>query len=151
VLNTVIAPEEYFKYQRLERTLECEAHWSLLRVKPKDIQPVFCAINHGRCEDRTICDRNVNNIIKRGVVKVKRCERPSDFEFSGHYLRVGAAQDLLIRGSDLAAINYPRTQRRLLIKQCPNHYKFQQFRLFGKEIQKYALGHKQIFFYLKLY
>ena len=35
-----------------------------LRLKPKEIQPVFCAINHGRCEDRTICDRNVNDIIK---------------------------------------------------------------------------------------
>jgi integrase/recombinase XerD len=75
-----------------------------LRLKPESIQPVFCAINHGRCEDRAICDRNVNDIIKRGVVKVKRCERPSDLEVSGHSLRVGAAQDLLIRGYDLAAI-----------------------------------------------
>ena len=75
-----------------------------LRLKPKEIQPVFCAINHGRCEDRAICDRNVNDIIKRSVVKVKRCERPSDLEVSGHSLRVGAAQDLLIKGYDLAAI-----------------------------------------------
>ena len=37
-------------------------------------------------------------------MKVKRCERPSDLEVSGHSLRVGAAQDLLIRGYDLAAI-----------------------------------------------
>jgi integrase/recombinase XerD len=48
--------------------------------------------------DRSISDRNVNEIIKMGVVKVKRCERPSDLEVSGHSLRVGAAQDLLIKG-----------------------------------------------------
>ena len=41
---------------------------------------------------------------QKSVVKVKRCERPSDFEVSGHSLRVGAAQDLLIKGYDLAAI-----------------------------------------------
>ena len=75
-----------------------------LRLKPKEIQPVFCTINHGKCEDCAIFDRNVNNIIKRGFVKVKRCERPSAREVSGHSLRVGAAQDLLITGYDLAAI-----------------------------------------------
>ena len=32
------------------------------------------------------------------------CERPSDVEVSKHSLRVGAAQDLLIKGYDLAAI-----------------------------------------------
>ena len=49
-------------------------------------------------------DRQVNEIIKRSIVRVKRCERPSDLEVSGHSLRVGAAQDLLIKGFDLAAI-----------------------------------------------
>ena len=85
-----------------ERSAKLVKRW--LRLKPQEIQPVFCAINHGRCEDRAICDRNVNDIIKRSVVKVKRCERPSDLEVSGHSLRVGAAQDLLTRGYDLAAI-----------------------------------------------
>ena len=75
-----------------------------LRQKPKEIQPIFCARNHGRCVDRPICDRNVNDIIKRGIIKVKRYDRPSDQEVSGHSLRVGAAQDLLIKGYDLAAI-----------------------------------------------
>ena len=85
-----------------ERSAKLTKKW--LRLKPREIQPVFCAINHGRCENRAICDRNVNDIIKRSVVKVKRSERPSDLEVSGHSLRVGVAQDLLIKGYDLAAI-----------------------------------------------
>ena len=85
-----------------ERSAKLVLKW--LGHKPKEIHSIFCAINHGRCVDRPICDRNVNDIIKRGVIRVKRCERPSDYEVSGHSLRVGAAQDLLIKGYDLAAI-----------------------------------------------
>ena len=85
-----------------ERSAKLLRRW--LKQKPNEIQSVFCAINHGRCVDRPICDRNVNDIIKRSVIKVKRCERPSDINVSGHSLRVGAAQDLLIKGYDLAAI-----------------------------------------------
>jgi site-specific recombinase XerD len=85
-----------------ERSAKMLRGW--FRKKSKEIEPVFCAINHGQCVDRPICDRSVNEIIKKGVVKVKRCERPSDLEVSGHSLRVGAAQDLLIKGYDLAAI-----------------------------------------------
>ena len=85
-----------------ERSAKLLKKW--LRLKPKEIQPVFCAVNHGRCLDRAICDRQVNEIIKLGLVRVKRHPRPSDLEVSGHSLRVGAAQDLLIKGHDLAAI-----------------------------------------------
>ena len=85
-----------------DRSAKLVRRW--LRLKPKEIAPLFCAINHGRFLDRPICDRNVNDIIKRGVIKVKGCDRPSDLEVSGHSLRVGAAQDLLIKGYDLAAI-----------------------------------------------
>ena len=46
----------------------------------------------------------MNDIIKRSIVRVNRFERPSDLEVSEHSLRVGAAQDLLIKGYDLAAI-----------------------------------------------
>jgi integrase/recombinase XerD len=85
-----------------ERSAKLLKQW--LRLKPNETQPVFCAVNHGRCLDRAICDRQVNEIIKQGLVKVKRYPRPSDLEVSGHSLRVGAAQDLLIKGYDLAAI-----------------------------------------------
>ena len=64
-----------------DRSAKLVKKW--LRLKPAEIQPVFCAINHERCEDRAICDRNVNDIIKRSVVRVKKCERPSDLEVSG--------------------------------------------------------------------
>jgi site-specific recombinase XerD len=85
-----------------ERSAKLSKKW--LRLKPKEIQPVFCAINHGRCLDRAICDRQVNEIIKQGLVMVKRYPRPSDLEVSRHSLRVGAAQDLLVKGHDMAAI-----------------------------------------------
>ena len=75
-----------------------------LKQKPLEIPPVFCAVNHGRFLDRVICDWQVNEIIKQALVRVKRYQRPSDFEVSGHSLRVGAAQDLLLKGHDMAAI-----------------------------------------------
>ena len=74
------------------------------RQKPKNIDPIFCAINHGKCLDRSICDRNFNEIIKKSVMNVKHRDHPTDLEVSGHSLRVGAAQDLLIKGYDLGAI-----------------------------------------------
>ena len=85
-----------------ERSAKLLRAW--FRKKPEEVEAVFCAINHGVCMDRSICDRNVNEIIKKSVVKAERCARPSDLEVSGHSLRVGAAQDLLIKGYDLAAI-----------------------------------------------
>ena len=74
------------------------------RNRPKEIKPVLCAINHGQCWDCPICDRNVNEIIKKSIVTVNRCDRPSDLEALGHSQRVGAAQDLLNKGYGLAAM-----------------------------------------------
>ena len=42
--------------------------------------------------------------IKKPMVTVRGCERPRDGDVSGHSLRVGATQDLLIRGYELAVI-----------------------------------------------
>ena len=47
--------------------------------------------------------RSISEIIKRAVIKT-RGERPRESEVSGHSLRVGAAQDLLTMGYDVAAI-----------------------------------------------
>jgi integrase/recombinase XerD len=65
---------------------------------------VFCAISHGTCLDMAICDRSFNEIIKKAVARVKIPGQPDDRAVSGHSLRVGAAQDLLTRGLDTAAI-----------------------------------------------
>lgn len=76
---------------------------SWLKKKPEDIPWLFCAINHDRCLDRPLCDRSVNEIIKKSIVRVKG-HKPRDWEISGHSLRIGAAQDLLIQGHETIAI-----------------------------------------------
>ena len=84
-----------------QRSAKLLRQW--LRAKPKDVHWVFCALSHGRCIDRPICDRSVNKIIKQSIVRL-RGERPREAEISGHSLRVGAAQDLLIKGFSTSAI-----------------------------------------------
>lgn len=54
--------------------------------------------------DRQICDRSVDAIIKKRLVKAKCCEQPSELEDSEHSLRVRAAQHFLNKGYGLAAI-----------------------------------------------
>ena len=61
-------------------------------------------IGWGWCYLSTILDDYSSYIIKQRVIKVKRCERSSDLEVWGHSLRARPAQDLLIRGYDLAAM-----------------------------------------------
>ena len=39
-----------------ERSAKLVRKW--MRLKPAEIQHVFCAINHGKCEDRAICASN---------------------------------------------------------------------------------------------
>ena len=50
-----------------DRSAKLVGKW--LRLKPEEIQPVFCAINHEKCKERAICERTVNDIIKSSVVK----------------------------------------------------------------------------------
>ena len=84
-----------------ERSAKLLRRW--LRRKPKDIDLLFCSTLRGACLNQPICDRQANQIIKCAVCRV-RGHRPRDAEISGHSLRVGAAQDLLIKGFDTAAI-----------------------------------------------
>ena len=44
---------------------------SWLKKKPEDIPWLLCAINHDRCLDRSLCDRSVNEIIKKSISRVK--------------------------------------------------------------------------------
>ena len=76
---------------------------SWLKCLPEGGGLIFRAVGGGKVLDRPLCGRSVSNIVKLSVVKA-RGARPSECEVSGHSLRVGAAQDLLIRGHDISAI-----------------------------------------------
>ena len=54
-----------------ERSAKLLKKW--LRQKLREIQQIFCAINHGRCKDHANFDHNANDIIKSSMGKVKRC------------------------------------------------------------------------------
>jgi len=74
-----------------------------LKCLPERDGLIFRAVGGGKVLDRPLCGRSVSNIVKLSVVKA-RGARPRECEVSGHSLRVGAAQDLLIRGHDISAI-----------------------------------------------
>ena len=74
-----------------------------LKCLPEGGGLIFRAVVGGKVLGRPLCGRSVSNIVKLSVVKA-RGARPRECEVSGHSLRVGAAQDLLIRGHDISAI-----------------------------------------------
>ena len=74
-----------------------------LTILPRNHTTLFCPTCHGHIVDRPMSGRSISEIIKRAVIKT-RGERPRESEVSGHSLRVGAAQDLLTMGYDVAAI-----------------------------------------------
>lgn len=64
---------------------------------------LFCPIYQGKAVNRDLSTTTVKRIIKNGAKRVGLDQ--SDVEaFSGHSMRVGAAQDLLVKGFDTAAI-----------------------------------------------
>ena len=74
-----------------------------MAILPKDQETLFCLLKHGKIEGSPLSGRSVSDIVKSAVIKT-RGERPRAFEVSGHSLRVGAAQDLLVSGHDIAVI-----------------------------------------------
>jgi len=74
-----------------------------LKKKPKSIHWLFCPISHGKCLDRHLCDRSASEIVKFAVRQSGK-SWPVAAQYSGHSLRIGAAQDLLIKGHDTLAI-----------------------------------------------
>ena len=51
--------------------------------KPKEMVSVFCAINHGLCIKRLICDRNVNKIIKKSIRRLSCVSDQVTWRFQG--------------------------------------------------------------------
>lgn len=84
-----------------KRSAELIEEW--LDWRGGDIEPLFCGIYQGKPINRPLGTTKVKLIIKEAVAAAG--VPPEDVAaFSGHSLRVGAAQDLLCAGFDTAAI-----------------------------------------------
>lgn len=84
-----------------KRSAELVSEW--LAWRGDEIEPLFCGIYQGKPINRPLGTTKVKLIIKEAVAAAGL--PPEDVQaFSGHSLRVGAAQDLLCAGFDAAAI-----------------------------------------------
>lgn len=83
------------------RTAALLREW--LAYRGPDIEWLFCPIYQGKVIDRCLETTTVKRVVKDAA---RRCglETEQVDSFSGHSMRVGAAQDLLRRGFDTAAI-----------------------------------------------
>ena len=84
-----------------QRTADLLREW--LAYRGPTIEWLFCPIYQGKVIDRSLETTTVRRVIKEAA---QRCGLRADqvASFSGHSMRVGAAQDLLKRGFDTAAI-----------------------------------------------
>ena len=64
---------------------------------------LFCPIYHGKALERSLSTTSVMHLVKTAAKEAGLAAEEID-GFSGHSLRVGAAQDLLCAGYDAAAI-----------------------------------------------
>lgn len=84
-----------------KRSAQLVGEW--LAWRGEQIEPLFCGIYRGKPINRPLGTTKVKLIIKEAVAAAGL--PPEDVAaFSGHSLRVGAAQDLLCAGYDAAAI-----------------------------------------------
>jgi len=67
------------------------------------IAPLFCPIYQGKAINRELTDMVVRRLIREAADKAG-FDRSIALAFSGHSMRVGAAQDLLSAGNNTAAI-----------------------------------------------
>lgn len=84
-----------------QRTANLLREW--LSHRGPEIEWLFCPIYQGKMIDRCLEATTVRRVIKEAA---RRCGLRAEqvASFSGHSMRVGAAQDLLRRGFDTAAI-----------------------------------------------
>ena len=83
------------------RSGELVGEW--LAWRGPEIGPLFCGIYRGVAIDRALSGASVKLVVKNAARAAGYDESIVE-EFSAHSLRVGAAQDLLKRGHDTAAI-----------------------------------------------
>lgn len=83
------------------RTADEVARW--LEWRGADIGPLFCGIYQGKAIDRSLEATFVKRLIK-DAARDAGLDPDTVDAFSGHSMRVGAAQDLLVMGHDAIAI-----------------------------------------------
>ncbi|ANK80018.1 MAG: hypothetical protein TEF_03870 [Rhizobiales bacterium NRL2] len=84
-----------------ERTAQLVRQW--LDWRGPEIDWLFCPIYQNKAINRDLGTTTVKRLVKNAARRLGL--DPSDVDaFSGHSMRVGAAQDLLTRGFDTAAI-----------------------------------------------
>ncbi len=74
-----------------------------LEWRGTEIRPLFCPIYKGCPIDRSLSTTTIKRVIK-ATMKTLGMDTRIEPRFSGHSMRVGAAQDLLCAGFDTAAI-----------------------------------------------
>jgi len=82
-------------------TADLVGEW--LERRSIDTEMLFCPVYHGRAIDRAITDMTVRRVLSETAERAGMAPEEAKL-FSGHSMRVGAAQDLLCLGYDGIAI-----------------------------------------------